>query len=30
MERTMTQAEVNVIHKNIADASVESFNVQIR
>ncbi|XP_060651978.1 LOW QUALITY PROTEIN: probable phenylalanine--tRNA ligase, mitochondrial [Drosophila nasuta] len=30
MERTMTQAEVNEIHKNIADASVEQFNVQIR
>ncbi|KAM8712605.1 hypothetical protein ACLKA7_013008 [Drosophila subpalustris] len=30
MERTMTQAEVNEIHKHIADASVEHFNVQIR
>jgi len=30
MERTMTQAEVNEIHRHIADASVEHFNVQIR
>ncbi|XP_034650705.1 probable phenylalanine--tRNA ligase, mitochondrial [Drosophila subobscura] len=30
MERTLTQAEVNDIHKQIANASVESFNVQIR
>nr|AAB65750.2 phenylalanyl tRNA synthetase [Drosophila melanogaster] len=30
MERTLTQAEVNEIHKQIASASVDSFNVQIR
>lgn len=30
MERTLTQAEVNEIHKHIASASVDSFNVQIR
>ncbi|XP_030388351.1 probable phenylalanine--tRNA ligase, mitochondrial [Scaptodrosophila lebanonensis] len=30
MERTLTQVEVNNIHKQIADASVENFNVQIR
>ncbi|KAH8401611.1 hypothetical protein KR009_006779 [Drosophila setifemur] len=30
MERTLTQAEVNDIHKQIASASVDSFNVQIR
>ncbi|XP_001361369.2 probable phenylalanine--tRNA ligase, mitochondrial [Drosophila pseudoobscura] len=30
MERTLTQAEVNDIHKQIANASVDSFNVQIR
>ncbi|KAH8356694.1 hypothetical protein KR200_003048 [Drosophila serrata] len=30
MERTLTQAEVNEVHKLIASASVDSFNVQIR
>ncbi|EDW73745.1 uncharacterized protein Dwil_GK19627 [Drosophila willistoni] len=30
MERTLTQAEVNEIHKQIAAASVDNFNVQIR
>ncbi|XP_023301035.2 probable phenylalanine--tRNA ligase, mitochondrial [Lucilia cuprina] len=30
MERTLTQAEVNEIHKRIADACVEQFKVQIR
>ncbi|XP_037716831.1 probable phenylalanine--tRNA ligase, mitochondrial [Drosophila subpulchrella] len=30
MERTLTQAEVNEVHKQIASASVDSFNVQIR
>ncbi|XP_017106959.1 probable phenylalanine--tRNA ligase, mitochondrial [Drosophila bipectinata] len=30
MERTLTQAEVNEVHKHIASASVDSFNVQIR
>lgn len=30
MERTLTQAEVNEIHKKVADACVKAFNVQIR
>ncbi|CAD7011701.1 unnamed protein product [Ceratitis capitata] len=30
MERTLTQAEVNDIHKRIADACVENFRVEIR
>ncbi|XP_017482405.1 PREDICTED: probable phenylalanine--tRNA ligase, mitochondrial [Rhagoletis zephyria] len=30
MERTLTQAEVNEIHKRIADACVEAFHVEIR
>ncbi|XP_013099954.1 probable phenylalanine--tRNA ligase, mitochondrial [Stomoxys calcitrans] len=30
MERTLTQAEVNDIHKRIADACVRNFNVEIR
>ncbi|XP_075168941.1 phenylalanyl-tRNA synthetase, mitochondrial [Haematobia irritans] len=30
MERTLTQAEVNDIHKGIADACVRNFNVEIR
>ncbi|XP_054740243.1 probable phenylalanine--tRNA ligase, mitochondrial [Anastrepha obliqua] len=30
MERTLTQAEVNKIHKQIADACVQAFHVEIR